>query len=272
MRQRQQRAAAKVGPQADKIVRELKRLHSRSGHSLARIWDDWICSIAAATSNGCDKRPAVYDRREAEYMDVVARHGREAMHSFKAMFGLLLEALDVPRPVDVLGSIYMALELGSDSAGQFFTPTDVCELMAAMLMTPEQVREQVERDGWLSICEPAIGGGATVIPVIAAVREAGLDPTQHMHVTGVDVHGVVLRMAYVQLSWLGVPAVLSVGDSLRMEFRDDWYTPAHIAFGWGPRLRGEGRLGIMRAITDAAEAVDEVLVEQRRSQLELFAE
>jgi hypothetical protein len=46
------------------------------------------------------------------------------------------------------------------------------------------------------------------------------------------------HMAYVQLSLLGIPGIVVVGDTLRMESRAVWYTPAHIVGGWSRRLRG----------------------------------
>jgi hypothetical protein len=46
-------------------------------------------------------------------------------------------------------------------------------------------------------------------------------------------------MAYIQLSLLGVPAVVVVGDTLRLEERARWYTPAHVVGGWTMKLRRE---------------------------------
>ena len=117
MRDRQLRGAKLVGEEAGQIARELRNIHSRSGHNLARIWDDWISSMALAVANALDRRPEVHERREAEYMQIVERHGRQTMESFKAMLFQLVEAL-TGEPDDVLGGVYMALELGNDHRGQ----------------------------------------------------------------------------------------------------------------------------------------------------------
>jgi hypothetical protein len=237
MRDRQRRAAARVCEEAGEIATQLRSIHARSGHGLYRIYDDWISSMALALSNGMDHRPAVWQRREDEYMQIVARHGKPTMEAFQSMmFDGLVSALE-REPVDVLGSIYMALELGNDHAGQFFTPTAVCETIAEVVIGPDDLRARVEREGFIRMQEPAIGGGAMVIPFIRKMLEAGLNPSEQLHVTGVDVDSSVLRMAYVQLSLLGVPGVFYVGNTLTMEMRDDWYTPVHIMLGWGQRLR-----------------------------------
>jgi hypothetical protein len=86
-----------------------------------------------------------------------------------------------------------------------------------------------------------------VIAYARAMRRRGFDPSRHIHVTGIDVDRKVLLMAYVQLSLLGIPAVLYVGDTLRLEMREAWPTPVHVLGGW------EARLGLR-----ALEALGEV--------------
>lgn len=44
-------------------------------------------------------------------------------------------------------------------------------------------------------------------------------------------------MAYVQLSLLGIPAVVVHGNALSLDVWGVWYTPAHVFVGWGRRLR-----------------------------------
>lgn len=262
MRQRQVRAVARHGQEASEIVKRLRSIQSGSGHNLARIWDDWISSMALAIANGCDRRPQVWREREDEYMQIVARHGRETMHAFAEMLALLVQGLDCELPTDLLGSIYMALELGNNHAGQFFTPSSVCELLARMTLTPAGIREIIEREGFITVHEPAIGGGATVIPVVAAVREAGYSPSAHLHVVGVDIDWTVLRMAYVQLSLLGVPCILYVGDTLKMEMRETWYSPVHILGGWAAKLRHRDEANasaLLETIADQAHATAEQL-------------
>jgi len=261
VRDRQQRAAARHGPEADAIARELRAIQARGGHNLARIWDDWISAMALAISNSVDRRPEVRQRREAEYMEIVERHGSEVMEAFRRMLGMVVAGLE-GEPIDLLGGIYMGLELGSNHAGQFFTPSGLCEAMARLLMDPDHIRETIEREGWITIHEPAIGGGATVIPTVRILIEHGYNPSRHLHVVGIDVDWTVLRMAYVQLSLLGVPAVLYVGDTLRAELRDDWYSPVHVLLGWGPRLRarqGDEDAQAMAALIEATETARDLV-------------
>ena len=57
-----------------------------------------------------------------------------------------------------------------------------------------------------------------------------------MHATAQDIDAKAARMTYVQLSLLGVPAVVVTGNTLTLEERERWYTPAHVMFGWSQRL------------------------------------
>jgi hypothetical protein len=73
--------------------------------------------------------------------------------------------------------------------------------------------------------EPAVGG-AMVIACAQALQDMGINYQQHMHVTAVDVDERVAHMAYVQFSLLHIPAIVVVGNSLSLDVRGVWYTPA----------------------------------------------
>jgi hypothetical protein len=258
MRDRQHRAAARHGDEAREIASKLRTLQAHSGHNLTRIWDDWVSSMALAIANKVDKRESVWQPREDEYMAIVKRHGSETMLVFREMLHMVIAGLE-DNPTDLLGGIFMALEMGSDHAGQFFTPIDIAILNAKLTMDPEYLRAKVASEGFITMNDPCIGGGAMVIPVLEALYLAELNPVQHLHLTGQDIDGSVLRMAYVQLSLLGVPAVLWRGDTLRMQFYEAWYTPAHVFFGWGPRLRARDRRAAEEP--EAGETPDEAVAE-----------
>lgn len=55
----------------------------------------------------------------------------------------------------------MELGLSNDSGGQFFTPYNVCQMMAEM--TIGNVVPQVKERGYITINDPACGAGATLI-------------------------------------------------------------------------------------------------------------
>src|SRR5206468_2986523 len=137
---------------------------------------------------------------------------------------------------DVLGKTFMELELANKDAGQFFTPYSLCQAMARMSVD-DGIKSAIEQRGFVTVSDPACGGAATLIAFCEAVREAGLNPQTQVHVTAQDVDIRCVHMAYVQLSLLNIPAVVVCGNSLTLEERSRWYTPAHILGGWNWRLR-----------------------------------
>lgn len=57
----------------------------------------------------------------------------------------------------------------------------------------------------------------------------------------IDSRGV--HMAYLQLSLLHIPAVVILGNTLLVEERERWHTPAHILGLWQQKLRRSYSLG-----------------------------
>jgi hypothetical protein len=203
-------------------------------HQLWQVWSDFVELSAIAISNSADLGQR--DRREARYLEIIKRYKPEPAARFGQALGALVVALD-HEPSDVLGSTFMELELGSKWAGQFFTPFALCRAMA-QLQVDEDLKEKVARQGFVTANDPAVGAGATLIAFAMALLEAGINYQRHLHVTAQDIDERAAHMAYVQLSLLGIPGIVVVGDTLRMESRAVWFTPAHILGGWSRRLRG----------------------------------
>ncbi|MBE0317765.1 N-6 DNA methylase (plasmid) [Xanthomonas citri pv. punicae] len=154
-------------------------------------------------------------------------------------------------PGDVLGAVFGQLELSNTWRGQFFTPFELCRLMARLQIGDgADVRAIIDREGYVSASEPACGAGAMIIALAEAMHDAGINYQRHLHVVAVDVDPRAAHMAYVQFTLLHIPAVVIVGNTLAMEEREHWYTPAHVLGGWS------GRLAARNTIQAAQEAVD----------------
>ncbi len=236
-KQRRVRATKRVGGEAHELVKLLGSL--ATSRSMYDVWRDWITCMALAIANGVEIQRDRRAAREKEYAEVIGRYPAEAKKVFSTCMGMLVDELETD-PRDVLGDLYMALELGNDHAGQFFTPFSICTMIAKIQAGESgegSIAAVAKREGFVTVSEPAIGGGAMVIAFALAARSAGVEPTTHMHVTGVDVDRKVLMSAYVQLSLLGIPAILIWGNSLTLEEHEQWFTPMHVWGGWGIRLR-----------------------------------
>lgn len=215
-----------------KMIEEVGRRHGRQ-----TVFRDFVTMSAVALSN-LDFCQA--EAREELYMQTVRKYTSEEAKTIAHMFAELQNGLFVA-PRDILGEIYMQLELGNSRIGQYFTPHHICELMAeitlmADLAVSENVDKEVAKKGFVTISEPASGSGATIIAAMMSLQRRGLNYQRHAHVTAVDLDSTSAMMAYVQLSLLHVPAVVVHGNSLTLEEYSHWYTPAHIMGNWSRKL------------------------------------
>lgn len=234
-------------------------------HQLHTVFGDFCELSALAISNSTDL--ARREKREARYLEIVGRYNAEEVARFPQMLGRLVEALE-GEIHDALGKLFMALELGNHWKGQFFTPYSLALLMAQMQL--HDAAALVKERGFVTIAEPAAGAGCMVIACAQTLREQGLNYQEVMHVTAQDLDSTAAHMCYVQMALLGIPGVVVVGDTLRMEERDRWYTPMHFVGLWDLRLRrrerGEAQSLPAAEVPPVAECVPVV----ERRQLDLF--
>lgn len=209
---------------------------SRGRHDMWRIWSDWVEMCAISISNAVDlaQRP----EREARYLQIVKAYEADELQRFSQALAALVMVLEDEGFGDVLGSVFMELELGSKWAGQFFTPYSLCLMMAHQILGDE-AKATIEARGFITVNDPAVGGGAMPVAMANALHDQGINYQQHLHITCQDVDLKAVHMAYVQLSLLHVPAVVIHGNTLKVEALSHWYTPAHIVGGWTYKLRGD---------------------------------
>lgn len=199
---------------------------------ISEVFEDFVELMAIALVNRI--RMPAWDEREADYLTIAARYDGAALDRFAEAFAAVHLSMQ-EQPRDVLGELYMSLDLGNSSLGQFFTPWSVARLIAGM-QAPEIARGLEDRE-FVTVYEPACGGGVMLVALIDALTEAGVDVRGRIHFTAEDLAGVSMRMTYVNLSMLDVAAVVSRTDSLTRETFTTWPTLRHVADNWSARVR-----------------------------------
>jgi hypothetical protein len=263
----------KIGQHTAALIKLLQANGYR--HHLYDVFRDFVELSACALANACD--PVGFDAREAQYMRTVGKYNADEVARFPQMLGALVDAM-AEEPGDVLGRVFGELEQGNAARGQFFTPIEICKLMAGLSMDVEHVRQLIATRGFFTVQEPAVGAGAMVIALALHLKDLGINYQQHMHVTCVDVDARAVHMAYVQFALLGIPAVIVLGNTLTLEQREVWHTPAHIMGLWDNKLRRGYALGsAMDTATAPAPAPAAApcalpRVPTAAAQLDLFAE
>lgn len=198
---------------------------------ISEVFDDFVAMSAISLRNAAASlnRDPQWQAREEEYLRIVGRYDVDSQARFGEAFAKLVLELE-SEPRDVLGEIYMGLELGNQRLGQFFTPYGVAQLVAEM--TVEPLARKIREEGQASLHEPACGAAAFVIATSQALRARGVNYQQTLFVSAEDVSHVAVHMAYVHLSLLHVPAVVHRRDTLTQQTYDSWVTPALMLSPW----------------------------------------
>lgn len=180
-------------------------------YSAYEVFNDWIRCMAMSISNSCrlfhDK---IWLEREQKYADTMRKYNDSERMTLCEMTAWLTETLE-DGPDDALGYIYMALGMGSNAAGQFFTPFHLSELTASLAIA----KEMTEMSEPVMINEPSCGGGGMILAAAKVMNDLGIDYQKMMRVVAQDLDWKGVYMCYVQLSLLGIEAVCIQGDTLK---------------------------------------------------------
>lgn len=214
----------------------------RSRHAW-EVWADVISVMACSMANSVDRLPKRHNSREKEYAECISRLG--GVEKPAQLFSIVVEALEDNPDQDFLGSLYMQLELGNKWKGQFFTPYHVSQCMAEITMG--NCKQQIEKQGWISVCDPCVGGGAMLIAAGNTIRRLKINYQNHVLFVGQDIDRIAGMMAYIQMSLLGFPGYIVIGNSLtnpitgnamvptEKEGQEFWFTPFFFSKVWNYR-------------------------------------
>lgn len=194
------------------------------------VFRDFVTLSAISLNNVMEPDTERKAALESEYMDLIRGYSHEQAQGFAELLGLVVNMLE-PTPQDVLGELYMELDLGNERAGQFFTPNSTSQFMARLNGV-----EPPPGQNFVKVCEPACGAGGMVLAIAQALIEKGKNPATAMWAQCQDIDRTAALMSFIQLSLWNIPAVVIVGDTLANEVRECFYTPAHHLRSWKYRL------------------------------------
>ena len=240
------------------VFREL--CYSRSAW---QVWSDLMSVIACSISNAVDQEPKHYEQREAEYTQCIKRLGSVEVPA--KLFAIIVMALENEPEQDFLGKMYMNLNLSNHWKGQFFTPYNVCKLMSQI--SCGDINKQIEEQGYISVCDPSCGAGATLISTANTMKGLRHNFQNHVLFVGQDIDRGVGMMCYIQLSLLGCAGYICIGNTLtnplsghplfpqEMDGQELWYMPMFLSDIWVLRrtFRAIGNMNGTATIKKAVE-------------------
>lgn len=208
-----------------------------------QVWADLISAIACSLSNAVDRTPEHFEQREKEYAQCISRLG--CVEAPAKILSILVMALENNPEQDFLGKMYMNLNLSNHWKGQFFTPYNLCKMMSAIVVG--DLDAQIEKQGFISVCDPACGAGATLIAAANTMKESKYNFQNHVLFVGQDIDRITGMMCYIQLSLLGCAGYVCIGNTLinpitghvlfpqEKEGQEMWYMPMFQSQIWSMR-------------------------------------
>lgn len=231
-----------------------KIIQSMTGkYNTYTIWRDFITLAACTISNSVDK--SQWQEREDMYMKTIEKYERDEANKFAEMLALVTLGLESGQMGDFLGELYMQLEMGNRDTGQFFTPYNVSKMMARLI-------DAKEENGIVKLNEPSCGSGGMIIAYAETMKIQDINYQEKLRVVCNDLDYDVVKMAYIQLSLLGIDAVIMQGNTLTLKMNEVWYTPMHFVNLAREKERqsndnAERMLNIMKDLQELEEPVKE---------------
>lgn len=210
-------------------------------------WEVWVDFITLSACSLCASDRAA---REQEYAEVAKRYTEDDIKQFAQMLALTVEALEHNPDQDFLGDLFMRFDLSNTWKGQFFTPYCVCRAMSAM--TIGDLSSQLKTKSWVSVNDPACGAGALLIAFAQECLRQKVNYQQSVLFVAQDIDRTAALMCFVQLSLLGCPGYVVVGDTIlhptvgpsellpiKQTGQEIWYTPMLYTDIWQWRITVE---------------------------------
>lgn len=205
----------------EKIIGLINNISGK--YSPYEVFCDFVkCGAISVSNSLCIFHDKVWIDRENEYNHIMNKYQEHERKKFAEMLYLLTIELE-DNISDVLGSVYMMAGLGNKSTGQFFTPYHVSQLMAQFNHFDEN--EQIKK-----INEPSCGAGGSIIAVAEAMKIQGINYQNKMEVVAQDIDWKCVYMCYLQLSLLGISAVVVQGDTLMQPYNPTITEPSHVLY------------------------------------------
>lgn len=210
------------------------------------LWNDMIYMFAASIAVPLSGDWA--QERERQYGELARHYSREELLKLSEIFGMIINDMETASESgeysDMLGDLFMKMELGNDAGGQFFTPYHIA-LMMARIAAHDGADRIKKGEPFITVNEPSCGAGATLIAHAQAMREAGINYQERCFYVAQDLDFRTALMCYIQLSLLGCAGYVHIGDTLKAppEYPllfgdmgpDTWYTPMFFDSRWTTR-------------------------------------
>ena len=225
----------------DSFVKQFEK--TSRGQNYYETWVAFVSTlasfIATASMNDCE-----WLREKAESSMATVAFTKDEMTELHL---LAIQAFEEDSEQDLLGDAYMRLGIGSKENGQFFTPYHLSRAMASLNIDIEKAEREIEEHGYITVNDPAAGGGANLIAAANVLLSHGINYQQKALFVAQELSEMTALSCYIQMSLLGMPGIVMIGDTLRLDYRFSLYTPTlALSEAWLYRMLARGVFGSCR--------------------------
>jgi type I restriction-modification system DNA methylase subunit len=186
-----------------KVLDNIK--YSKDRHEL---FNDWLIMASASLYAWKDDKSV-----EEEYLFTAKQYKPEEIQQFGQLLEITVDALE-EKEQDFLGEVFTYGELTNNKKAQFFTPYNISYMMAEMSVGDTDCPITKV----LRISDPCCGAGGMLVACASVLKKYGkINYQQNVLFSGIDIDPRCARMTFIQLSLLGVPAIITCGNSLTKE-------------------------------------------------------
>jgi type I restriction-modification system DNA methylase subunit len=213
------------------------------------VFSDWLI-LASAALYSWKRDKSV----EEEYLEVSKNYTPGKLEKHAHLLYITVEALEDSGTdgSDFLGEVFTVGELANSSRGQFFTPYHISRMMAEMSIG----KSELPKGRVCKISDPCCGAGGMLIAGAMVMKNRGFDYQRDALFFGKDIDHRCARMAFIQLSLIGAPAVIVCGDSLLMTCYWQRETIGYHMSGMDHRLRIETLLEGVQKLEPAVPVLE----------------
>lgn len=208
------------------IGKELEAIASL-GYNLPEVFRNWVAIMFYAFQHDDPHYFEVMDKykKDGEFNKEVADHFAKAL-------SLLMQYMHLTNN-EALGELFMNYA-SDEGKSQFFTPHNVSEMMAKMMIDCNK-KVAVEEDRPLIIADPTCGAG---VMLVSAAKELDFDQANKALLVGSDIDITCVQTTALNMMFFNMNGLIIWGNPLSSEVYDAWTT---VRTFLGGDLRHEGK-------------------------------
>lgn len=204
-----------VNPEYRDIVKLFKKL--TGSKSMWQVFNDCIEAFALSFQDRLIFGER-FEKNEKRYKQIISQYSEQEVQVIAEILEELVKMVTENPFRDLLGDLYMQLDMGSKDLGQFFTPYSIAYAMARLAVNIDNVKKIIADKGYITINEPTCGGGANIIAICELMHKNNINYQSSCVIVCQDLSKTAALMCYIVLSLLGCSAVIKIADTLSDPF------------------------------------------------------